>query len=152
MVLYWFSFSKEVFRYCAIFCIFVSLSKAKTKMSVPIRLNVFLLHLPWWWVKWVKVEGGGLVPATVPQVWTINPQDGAIPGASNLDLGEGTQFLPPPISLFSPKLISTQSTIPPISDFWSKKHLNLGCRVKLQFGLEWGQVVQICILTVVCCK
>ena len=50
----------------------------------------------------MKVEGGGLVPATVPQVWTINPRDGAtIPGASNLDLGEGTQFLPPPISLFT---------------------------------------------------
>ena len=98
-------------------------------------------------------RGGELVPATVPQVWTINPRDGAtIPGASNLDLGEGTQFLPPPISLFSPKLISTQSTVPPISDFWSQKHSNLGCRVKLQFGLEWGLVVQICILTVVCCK
>ena len=84
-------------------------------------------------------EGGGLVPATVPQVWTINPQDGAIPGASNLDLGEGTQFLPPPISLFSPKLISTQSTISPISDFWSQKTLESRLsEIAIWFGMGAG--------------
>ena len=43
------------------------------RSRVSSKLNVFLLHIPRQW-RW---RGrGGLVPPTVPQVWTINPQDG----------------------------------------------------------------------------
>ena len=53
------------FNHCNVQC--------KLSSRVSSKLNVFLLHIPWQW-RW---RGrGGLVPPTVPQIWTINPQDG----------------------------------------------------------------------------